>query len=177
MIILSLAYRWPLICFANDDKSFLLKISLSSSTDNTWSGFDRFGTCKTDVNAEIISMSSSTCLRNYWSDEWNIILYYTIIFIQMKIFTFDCLCKESIVFGPSVVVSSTEQATLAKPNLSIVDQLNRSQVAVQRYQRGCNSIESDKHHQRSFEFEDISPIRWIQPYRLESKFWWMENRT
>lgn len=53
---------WPLIRFVNVLRSFLSKISCSSRTAITCSGFDRFGTCKTDVNAGIISISSSTSL-------------------------------------------------------------------------------------------------------------------
>lgn len=55
-------YLWLFIRFVNVFRSCLSKISYSSRTASTCSGFDRFGTCKTDVNADNISISSSTCL-------------------------------------------------------------------------------------------------------------------
>lgn len=56
------SYLWPCIRFAIDCRLFLSKISCSSRTASTCSGFDRFGTCKVDVNADSISISSSTSL-------------------------------------------------------------------------------------------------------------------
>lgn len=69
--------RWILL------RSFLENTSDSSRTAKRWSDFDRFGTRRTAVNAETISISSNTCLNNLWY----VILYFIANLMQkLKIY-------------------------------------------------------------------------------------------
>lgn len=71
-------YLCPLMRLAKVDNSCLLKRSCSSSTASTCSGFDKFGTCKTAVNADNISMSSNTCLSGFGlNKKWEYIINWS----------------------------------------------------------------------------------------------------
>lgn len=151
-VLISFTYFCPLIFFANKFSSDLLNRSYSSSTASTCSGLDKFGTCKIAVNADSISMSSSTCLQcvpifcEHRSNKRNFLTVY-------------CWYTRSAIFVLLAVASLAELTALAMSNWNIADRLDRNLTDVPHCQRQYNWDSIGMHHQRFSVFADT----WLIP--------------